>query len=165
MVEVSRRELMVGSCRSSACRRRTGCRAERRRQAPPRPGTSPNSIPTDAAWEAERQAMLKAIPRSGPRRASSAEAPRRCGTAFQAQSDISQRAIRLYTYASLKADEDRRVAANQERKQQAQDVFTALGEATAWTNPEDRRARRAEGERAYRRRRRACRTVRLRLAR
>ncbi len=29
-----------------------------------------------------------------------------------------------------------RLAANQERKQQGQDVFTALGEATAWTNPE-----------------------------
>ena len=36
----------------------------------------------------------------------------------------------------MKADEDRRVAANQERKQKAQDVFTALGEATAWTSPE-----------------------------
>jgi oligoendopeptidase F len=42
----------------------------------------------------------------------------------------------LFVYASLKADEDRRVAPNQERKQQALDVFTALGEATAWTNPE-----------------------------
>ncbi|HEY1143963.1 MAG TPA: M3 family oligoendopeptidase, partial [Sphingomicrobium sp.] len=55
--------------------------------------------------------------------------------AFEAQSEISKRTIRLYTYASLKADEDRRVASNQERKQKAQDVFTALGEATAWTNP------------------------------
>ncbi len=56
--------------------------------------------------------------------------------ALVAQSDINKRTSRLYTYASLKADEDRRVAPNQERKQQAQDVFTALGEATAWTNPE-----------------------------
>ena len=34
------------------------------------------------------------------------------------------------------ADEDLRVSPNQERKSQAQDVFTALGEATAWANPE-----------------------------
>ena len=56
--------------------------------------------------------------------------------ALQAGSDLNRRASRLYTYASLKADEDRRVAANQERKQQAQDVFTAIGEATAWSSPE-----------------------------
>ena len=55
---------------------------------------------------------------------------------MQAQSDLNKRASRLYTYASLKADEDLRVAPNQERKSQAQDVFTALGEATAWSNPE-----------------------------
>ena len=48
----------------------------------------------------------------------------------------NKRTARLYSYASLKADEDRRVAPNQESKQKAQDVFTALGEATAWTNPE-----------------------------
>ena len=56
--------------------------------------------------------------------------------ALQAQSALNKRASRLYTYASLKADEDLRVAVNQERKQQAQDVFTALAEATSWANPE-----------------------------
>jgi oligoendopeptidase F len=92
-------------------------------------------FPTDAAWEAERQAILKDIPalKNFEGKLGSAATLK---AALQAQSDINRRMSRLYTYASLKADEDRRVAANQERKQKAQDVFTAFGEATAWSSPE-----------------------------
>ena len=107
-------------------------------------------FPTDAAWEAERQSILAAIPAS---ESLSGQARRRRASlkaALQAQSDLNRRASRLYTYASLKADEDRRVAANQERKQQAQDVFTALGEATAWSSPEIVALGRGAGERADR---------------
>ena len=91
---------------------------------------------SDAAWEAERLALLNAIPALRKQRGTLGRSAAAMRAALQAQSDISKRTSRLYTYASLKADEDRRVAANQERKQKAQDVFTALGEATAWTNPE-----------------------------
>ena len=91
---------------------------------------------SDAAWEAERLALLKAIPRLTSQKGTLARSAAAMRAAFEAQSEINKRTSRLYTYASLKADEDRRVAPNQERKQQAQDVFTALGEATAWTNPE-----------------------------
>jgi len=92
--------------------------------------------PTDAAWEAERQAILKDIPALTAQKGTLGQSAARLLAALQAQSDLSKRASRLYTYASLKADEDLRVAPNQERKQQAQDVFTALSEATAWTSPE-----------------------------
>ena len=92
--------------------------------------------PSDAAWEAERQALLTAIPRLKTQKGTLGRSAAAMRAAFEAQSDVNKRASRLYTYASLKADEDRRVSANQERKQQGQDVFTALGEATAWTNPE-----------------------------
>jgi oligoendopeptidase F len=92
--------------------------------------------PSPAAWETERQAILKAIPTIAAYRGKLGESAATLKAAFQAQSDLYRRASRLYTYASLKADEDLKVAPNQERKQQAQDVFTALGEATAWTNPE-----------------------------
>ena len=108
--------------------------------------------PSDAAWEAERQAILKAIPSL---KALSGQARRQRGdmkAALQAGSDLNKRTSRLYSYASLKADEDRRVAPNQERKQQAQDVFTALGEATAWANPEIVAAGRGQGQCADRRR-------------
>jgi oligoendopeptidase F len=92
--------------------------------------------PSDAAWETERQALLKAIPRLEAQKGTLGRSAASMREALVAQSDINKRASRLYVYASLKADEDRRVAPNQERKSQAQDVFTALGEATAWTNPE-----------------------------
>ena len=92
--------------------------------------------PSDAAWEAERMELLKAIPQLAAKRGTLGHSAAAMRTAFEAQSEINKRTSRLYTYASLRADEDLRVAPNQERKQQAQDVFTALGEATAWTNPE-----------------------------
>src|SRR3954464_6736972 len=92
-------------------------------------------FPTDAAWEAERQSILAAI-RSLKTYQGKLGDGASLKAALQAGSDLNKRTSRLYSYASLKADEDRRVAANQERKQQAQDVFTALGEATAWSNPE-----------------------------
>ena len=92
--------------------------------------------PSDAAWETERQALLKAIPALKSHQGTLGRSAATIRGVLQAQSDINKRASRLYTYASLKADENLKIAANQERKQQAQDVFTALGEATAWTNPE-----------------------------
>ena len=107
------------------------------------PGASPSGAtwdlselyPTPAAWETERQAILRAIPTLTAHRGKLGESAATLKAAFQAQSDLYRRTSRLYTYASLAADENLKVAVNQERKQQAQDVFTALGEATAWTNP------------------------------
>ena len=90
-------------------------------------------FPTDAAWEAERLAILKDVPALKAYQGKLGSSAATLKAALQAQSDINRRTSRLYTYASLKADEDRRVAANQERKQKAQDVFTALGEATSWS--------------------------------
>jgi oligoendopeptidase F len=92
--------------------------------------------PTDAAWEADRQAILAQIPSLLQYKGKLGQSAAELRAALQAQSDLNKRASRLYTYASLKADEDVRIGANQERKQKAQDVFTALGEATSWANPE-----------------------------
>ncbi|MCL6729404.1 M3 family oligoendopeptidase [Sphingomonas hankyongi] len=92
--------------------------------------------PSDAAWETERQALLKAIPSLKTHKGTLGRGASTMRAVLDAQSEINKRTSRLYTYASLKADEDLRVSPNQERKSQAQDVFTALGEATAWTNPE-----------------------------
>ena len=93
-------------------------------------------FPSDAAWETERQSLLAAIARLKAQKGTLGRSPAAMRTALEAQSDANKRASRLFTYASLKADEDRRIGANQERKQKAQDVFTALGEATAWSAPE-----------------------------
>ena len=83
--------------------------------------------PSDAAWETERQALLKAIPSLKTHKGTLGRGASTMRAVLDAQSEINKRTSRLYTYASLKADEDLRVSPNQERKSQAQDVFTALG--------------------------------------
>src|SRR3954464_12603002 len=67
-------------------------------------------FPTDAAWDAERQAILKDLPGLKAFQGKLGESAATLKAALQAQSDINRRTSRLYTYASLKADEDRRVA-------------------------------------------------------
>jgi oligoendopeptidase F len=56
--------------------------------------------------------------------------------ALDAISQVSKEASRLYTYASLKADEDLSNPRNQERRQQAGALNTLLGERTAWVAPQ-----------------------------
>jgi oligoendopeptidase F len=56
--------------------------------------------------------------------------------ALDAIAAVSKQASRLYTYASLKADEDLTNAHNQERRQQAGALNTLIGEKTAWLAPE-----------------------------
>ncbi|HEY4264938.1 MAG TPA: M3 family oligoendopeptidase [Micropepsaceae bacterium] len=64
---------------------------------------------------------------------SSAPAMRR---ALDAISAVNKEASRLYTYASLIADEDLTNSHNQERRQQAGALNTLIGEKTAWLAPE-----------------------------
>jgi oligoendopeptidase F len=140
MLDVSRRELIVSTAVAAAAATASlGAGVPAFAQATAQDAAAwdlRDIYPTDAAWEAERQAILKEIPSLKRFEGKLGSNAATLKTALQAQSDLNKRAARLYTYASLKADEDLRVAPNQERKQQAQDVFTALGEATAWTNPE-----------------------------
>jgi oligoendopeptidase F len=135
MLDVSRRELIV-SASAAALAAGVPVMAMAQTAAAAAAWDLSELYPSDAAWEAERQALLKAMPGLKAQKGTLGRSAAAMRAALVAQSDIGKRASRLYTYASLKADEDRRIAANQERKQQAQDVFTALGEATAWTNPE-----------------------------
>ena len=136
MVEVSRRELMFSAAAAAAFAGGVPGIALAQAASSAAAWDLTELYPSDAAWEAERQAILKAVPALTAMKGTLGRSAASMRAAFEAQSEISKRTIRLYTYASLKADEDRRVASNQERKQKAQDVFTALGEATAWTNPE-----------------------------
>jgi oligoendopeptidase F len=56
--------------------------------------------------------------------------------ALDAISAMRKEASRLYSYASLRADEDLTIARNQERRQQAGALNTLIGEKTAWLAPE-----------------------------
>jgi len=139
MIEVSRRQAVFSAAAAAALSGSVSAKALAQAGAPAGGAAQwdlTDLYPTDAAWETERQALLRAIPTLQAYKGKLGASASAMRDALVAASDINKRTSRLYTYASLKADEDRRVAPNQERKQQAQDVFTALSEATSWANPE-----------------------------
>src|ERR1700733_13168194 len=57
-------------------------------------------------------------------------------SALDAISMVGKEVARLNVYASLKGDEDVRIAANQERVQLGQTLQTRFGEKTAWISTE-----------------------------
>ncbi|MEO6040370.1 MAG: M3 family oligoendopeptidase [Croceibacterium sp.] len=92
--------------------------------------------PTDAAWDTARKQALAALPGLAQYKGHLGDSAATLGAALKMQSDLGRTISRVYTYASLKGDEDVRVAATQERKAQALDLYTAFGEAAAWISPE-----------------------------
>ncbi|MBC9034179.1 oligoendopeptidase F [Sphingomonas sp. JC676] len=92
--------------------------------------------PSDAAWDEARKAMLAAIPGVAKFKGRLGESADVLAQALVVQSDLGRTIARVYTYASLKGDEDVRVSAYQEKQSQAIDLYTAFGEATAWVSPE-----------------------------
>ena len=92
--------------------------------------------PNPAAWESARQAALAKLPSLGQYKGKLGTDAATLAAALEQQSALGRTIARIYTYASLTADEDVRVAANQERQAQAIDLYTAYGEATAWMAPE-----------------------------
>ena len=92
-------------------------------------------FPTQAAWATERQALLQLLPQLSSWKGK-LEAPGAMKSALDAIYAASNRADRLYLYASLAADADTRIGSNQERKGQATDLETQLQSAVAWFDPE-----------------------------
>ena len=92
--------------------------------------------PSAAAWDAERAAVEQALPGLSAYKGRLGESAAVLKAALQAVSDLNRRIARLATYAGLKADEDLRVAAGQERRRAATALQSRFGEATAWVNPE-----------------------------
>ncbi len=90
----------------------------------------------DAAWDAARRKVLNDIPGLLKFKGTLGTSAETLAAALVAQSDLGRVASRVYTYISLKADEDLRVSANQERQAQADEMFTAFGEAVSWVAPE-----------------------------
>jgi len=138
-MQVSRREMMVSAAALAAAAKAAPAAAQTVAATAPPVSAQwdlADLYPSYAAWESDRQALIKLIPTLTAARGTLGTSAASLKAALQAQSDANRKVSRLYTYASLKADEDLRVGPNQERKGQAQDLFTALGEATSWTGPE-----------------------------
>jgi len=92
--------------------------------------------PDDAAWDAARKATLAAIQGIGKYKGRLGESADVLAEALVLQSDLGRTIARIYTYTSLKSDEDIRNSGYQEKLAQSRDLYTAFGEATSWISPE-----------------------------
>lgn len=92
--------------------------------------------PDWAAWDAARKSVLEALPRLAGYKGHLGDSAAAMARALTDISDVTKTAVRVYVYSSLTADEDVRVAENQERLGQSADMYTQFGEAVSWTSPE-----------------------------
>jgi len=92
--------------------------------------------PTPEAWNASYTKIQTAAKALDQYKGKLGTSPEGLFKALDAISALNKEAQRLYTYASLKADEDLRSAGDQERRQKAQALMTLLGEQTSWVAPE-----------------------------
>ena len=92
--------------------------------------------PTVAAWDAERVALEREIGGVAKYKGTLGRDATSMLSAFDAISLIDKRLARLAVYASLKSDEDVRVAGDQARNQAGSTLYSKFGEATAWIKPE-----------------------------
>ncbi len=88
------------------------------------------------AWTAERDRVKGVIDGLEQYKGTLGKSAKDMLTALSVFSDVQRAATRLSAYAGLKADEDVRIAVNQERNELASSLSTAFGEKTAWLTPE-----------------------------
>ncbi|MGE5564751.1 MAG: oligoendopeptidase F [Parcubacteria group bacterium] len=134
MPELSRRDVLVASAVLTAAASAPAWAADT--ATTPKTWNLTELYPTPEAWAAERQAVLDALPSITKYKGRLGDSAATLREALQTISDLGRRAARLDTYASLKADEDTQVAANQERRQLSIALSSQLDEATSWVDPE-----------------------------
>ena len=92
--------------------------------------------PSAEAWTAEHDRLKGVTDTLVKYKGTLGKSAKAMLTALDAISAVQRGDARLSAYAGLKADEDVRIAQNQERQQLAAALNTQLGEKTAWVTPE-----------------------------
>ena len=92
--------------------------------------------PSPEAWTAERDRVKAATEGFDQYKGTLGKSAKDMLAALSAFSDAQRAGARLAAYAGLKADEDVRIAANQERQQLAASLQTLFNEKTDWVTPE-----------------------------
>jgi oligoendopeptidase F len=92
--------------------------------------------PSRDAWAAAREAVLAALPGIKAKKGTLGESAEALYDASRLISDAQKEALRVWSWASLTADEDLRIPEAQEDRQLAQAMFTRLSEAAAWYRPQ-----------------------------
>ncbi len=92
--------------------------------------------PSVEAWMQAREDVMARFEEIEARRGTLGDSAEALYDTLLLISDTSRNAARVSTYANLKADEDLRDNTTQERSQLSEVMFSRLGEATAWVQPE-----------------------------
>ena len=92
--------------------------------------------PTDEAWTREKERLEQEVEGLSQYEGTLGENAAALRIALDAISASDKELARLYVYAFLKADEDRRIAENQERRSIAASLLSGFGEATSFVSPE-----------------------------
>jgi oligoendopeptidase F len=92
--------------------------------------------PSPQAWEAARKKVMARFDDIQGRRGTLGKSADALYETLALVSDTTRQAYRVYTYASLQADEDLRATGPEEGRQLAEVMYAGLNEATAWIQPE-----------------------------
>lgn len=92
--------------------------------------------PSVEAWDAERRRLLQEFEKIARFKGTLGDSSETLYEALRFVSDTYREALRVYTYASLRQDEDLRVTEAQERNQLAEAMFARFSQETAWMDPE-----------------------------
>ena len=92
--------------------------------------------PTDQAWRAEKDRLDREVEGLSRYEGTLGDGATALRTALDAISVSDKELARLYVYAFLKADEDRRVAEHQERRSVAASLLSEFREITSFVSPE-----------------------------
>lgn len=136
MVKASRREVLAASAIATLAGLAPGVLF-----AADAPGTAAawnlaDLYADQTAWDIARKAALADVGKLNALKGTLGQSAAAMRAALQAIYDLQRTVSRIYTYASLKADEDQRVSRYQEMQSQATDLYTVFGERTAWLSPE-----------------------------
>jgi oligoendopeptidase F len=90
----------------------------------------------DAAWQASREKVIAQLPQLKALQGTMGASAAGLFHAMQTISDVNREINRLDAYASLKADADTQVTANEALRQQSAALQAQVAQATAWEAPE-----------------------------
>jgi oligoendopeptidase F len=99
--------------------------------------------PSDDAWRAAKEKLVAELPKVAGFKGTLASSPQRLAEALELGSRLSKELNRLYSYASMSADQDTRVSKYQGMEQEMVQVGATFGAETAFVEPEILKAGRA----------------------
>lgn len=92
--------------------------------------------PNDDAWNEAREGVLAQLDDLKSRKGTLDDGAKQFYETFQLVSDLQRTSGRIHAYASLRADEDLNIAANQEKRQLALQMYNQVSQAASWIDPE-----------------------------